>query len=140
MEFLVMYLLLAVIGSIATVSIVLSFGLEKKVDSITKSIRGVINAKEIQAINMPLNDNDTKLNSVLEGLEFYKKQSERWHSESVFWKNAYDKECESLHNLEVRFKKVEKEVSSLRYIVNKMDGKEIVRDDRQNITSIRLVK
>ncbi|MBG9694126.1 hypothetical protein ABD91_25635 [Lysinibacillus sphaericus] len=140
MQILVMYLLLAVVGCIAVAGIIMNFGLEKKVDSISKTIKGLVTTKEDKIVSKPLNITEDKLNSVLEGLEFYKNQSEKWHSESVFWKRAYDKECESLNELEIRFKKVEKEVSSLRYIVDKMDGREIVRDDNYNITQIRLVK
>jgi len=84
--------------------------------------------------------NDETLNNVLEGLEFYRNESEKWHKESIFWKSAYDKERENLDNLELRFREVEREVSNLKYIVNKMDGREIVRDENQNITGIRRVK
>lgn len=79
----------------------------------------------------------TDLRKAIDGMNMYQRESEKWlqaYRDELFAHN------ETRLEFNTRLRKVEGEVKTLRVIVDKMDGKQLIRDDNNNITNIRLVR
>lgn len=110
--------------------------------SVKKRIGGNVEEKEMSISERLLDEPvinllRTDLRKALDGMNMYQRESEKWlqaYRDELFAHNETRLEFNN------RLRKVEGEVKTLRTIVDKMDGKQIVRDDNNNITNIRLVK
>lgn len=76
----------------------------------------------------------SELREAIDGLNFYRQESEKWY-------RRYEREAIEHANTQMAFnerlRSVELEMRNLRYIVTKMDGKQIVRDENDNIVEIK---
>lgn len=129
METIISFLALTVLGIGVAV-----FILTKIVNSkFNNSVQKLVSQNNSTVQNSTINNIKTELESVVKGLEFYKEESRHWYQE-------YKKEIKERQNLQEEIITIKREVSTLRYIVDKMDGKVIVRDEHLKIKHIRAVK
>ena len=129
MEILLSVVVITILG-IGLTAFILTKVINKKLNS---SVQKLVSQNNSTVQNTTISNIKKELDSVVKGLEFYKEESRHWYQE-------YKKEIAQRQNLQEEIITIKREVSTLRYIIDKMDGKVIVRDDKSNITHIRAVK
>lgn len=92
-----------------------------------------INKKVNATVQATTNQLSTSIEEIDKGLNYYKKESELWYS-------RYVEDVNKRVVIERELMYIKKEVKTLRYIVDKMDGRVIDRDNSYNIKSIKIVK
>lgn len=117
---------------ISLVSLVVSVKTSKTVSSEAHVAKERIAARLIE--DPIINNMRKELVVALDGLTFYKQESTEWH-------NRYRAEQMEHQRTKIEFtnriKGMETKINTLEYIVEKMDGKTIVRDENQRIKLVK---
>lgn len=132
MESLLVFLGLGGVLIVAIIAIVVAFGNKKALKETEK--RSAKQVADRVWENPVMEELRKDLRTAIDGLNYYQNETEKWY-------RRYESEVIAHANTQIQFndrlRKVELEMKSLRTIVTKMDGKQIVRDEVGKIVDIK---